>query len=205
MNASASPHPSHATTGQGGETHQTADDAGTPTMTTQQGVPVSDDQNTLRNGPDGPALMEDFHFREKIFHFDHERIPERVVHARGYGAHGYFELTDSLADVCHADIFQHVGEKTPAFVRFSTVAGAKGSSDTVRDVRGFAVKLYTRQGNWDIVGNNMPVFFIQDAMKFPDFVHAAKEAPDRAFPQAQTAHDNFWDFVSLSPEATHMV
>ncbi|PYD62283.1 catalase [Gluconacetobacter entanii] len=205
MNTSASPHPSHTTTGQGGETHQSADDAGIPTMTTQQGVPVSDDQNTLRNGAGGPALMEDFHFREKIFHFDHERIPERVVHARGYGAHGYFELTDSLADVCHADIFKNVGEKTPAFVRFSTVAGGRGSSDVVRDVRGFAVKLYTKQGNWDIVGNNIPVFFIQDAIKFPDFVHAAKEEPDRGFPQAQTAHDNFWDFVSLSPEATHMV
>ncbi|RBM05929.1 catalase [Novacetimonas cocois] len=205
MNASAIPHPPHSRTGTGGETHQTADDADIPTLTTQQGTPVADDQNTLRQGADGPALMEDFHFREKIFHFDHERIPERVVHARGYGAHGYFELTDSLADVCHADIFGNVGEKTPAFVRFSTVAGAKGSSDVVRDVRGFAVKLYTKQGNWDIVGNNIPVFFIQDAIKFPDFVHAAKEEPDRAFPQAQTAHDNFWDFVSLSPEATHMV
>ncbi|PYD48382.1 catalase [Novacetimonas pomaceti] len=205
MNASAIPHPPHSRTGTGGETHQTADDADIPTLTTQQGTPVADDQNTLRQGADGPALMEDFHFREKIFHFDHERIPERVVHARGYGAHGYFELTDSLVDVCHADIFGNVGEKTPAFVRFSTVAGAKGSSDVVRDVRGFAVKLYTKQGNWDIVGNNIPVFFIQDAIKFPDFVHAAKEEPDRAFPQAQTAHDNFWDFVSLSPEATHMV
>ncbi|RFD19046.1 catalase [Komagataeibacter melaceti] len=194
--------PTH--TGNGGETHQTAG-GDVPVMTTQQGVPVADDQNTLRAGATGPALMEDFHFREKIFHFDHERIPERVVHARGYGAHGYFELTDSLADVCHADIFQRVGERTPAFVRFSTVAGNKGSADTVRDVRGFAVKLYTKQGNWDIVGNNIPVFFIQDAIKFPDFVHAAKQAPDRDFPQAQTAHDNFWDFVSLSPEATHMV
>lgn len=190
--------------GAGGETHQTAGD-GTPAMTTQQGLAVSDDQNTLRAGARGPALMEDFHFREKIFHFDHERIPERVVHARGYGAHGYFELTDSLADVCKADLFGKVGERTPAFVRFSTVAGNKGSADVVRDVRGFAVKLYTSQGNWDLVGNNIPVFFIQDAIKFPDFVHAAKQAPDRDFPQAQTAHDNFWDFVSLSPEATHMV
>ncbi|MGY6769111.1 catalase [Komagataeibacter sp. NFXK3] len=191
-------------TGAGGETHQTAG-GDTPVMTTQQGLAVSDDQNTLRAGARGPALMEDFHFREKIFHFDHERIPERVVHARGYGAHGYFELTDSLADVCKADIFNKVGERTPAFVRFSTVAGNKGSADVVRDVRGFAVKLYTSQGNWDLVGNNIPVFFIQDAIKFPDFVHAAKQEPDRDFPQAQTAHDNFWDFVSLSPEATHMV
>ncbi|WP_308718944.1 catalase [Komagataeibacter xylinus] len=190
--------------GAGGETHQTAGND-TPVMTTQQGLAVSDDQNTLRAGARGPALMEDFHFREKIFHFDHERIPERVVHARGYGAHGYFELTDSLADVCKADLFGEVGVRTPAFVRFSTVAGNKGSADVVRDVRGFAVKLYTSQGNWDLVGNNIPVFFIQDAIKFPDFVHAAKQEPDRDFPQAQTAHDNFWDFVSLSPEATHMV
>ncbi|WP_182356992.1 catalase [Komagataeibacter europaeus] len=199
-----SPTSSTTHTGAGGETHQTAG-GDTPVMTTQQGVAVSDDQNTLRAGTRGPALMEDFHFREKIFHFDHERIPERVVHARGYGAHGYFELTDSLGDVCKADIFGNVGERTPAFVRFSTVAGNKGSADVVRDVRGFAVKLYTGQGNWDLVGNNIPVFFIQDAIKFPDFVHAAKQEPDRDFPQAQTAHDNFWDFVSLSPEATHMV
>ncbi|MFT9377042.1 catalase [Komagataeibacter saccharivorans] len=201
------PHPSASPathTGPGGETHQGAG-GDTPVMTTQQGVPVADDQNTLRAGANGPALMEDFHFREKIFHFDHERIPERVVHARGYGAHGFFELTDSLSDVSKADIFQREGERTPVFVRFSTVAGNKGSADVVRDVRGFAVKFYTKQGNWDLVGNNIPVFFIQDAIKFPDFVHAAKQAPDRDFPQAQTAHDNFWDFVSLSPEATHMV
>ncbi|KAB8122343.1 catalase [Komagataeibacter medellinensis] len=190
--------------GKGGETHQSAG-GDIPVLTTQQGVAVSDDQNTLRVGPGGPALLEDFHFREKIFHFDHERIPERVVHARGYGAHGYFELTDSLSDVCKADLFGKVGERTPTFVRFSTVAGNKGSADVVRDVRGFAVKFYTSQGNWDLVGNNIPVFFIQDAIKFPDFVHAAKQEPDRDFPQAQTAHDNFWDFVSLSPEATHMV
>jgi catalase len=189
--------------GAGGETHQTAD-ASTPTLTTQQGAPVSDDQNSLKIGARGPTLLEDFHFREKIFHFDHERIPERVVHARGFGAHGYFETTEELSDVTCADLFQRKGERTEAFVRFSTVAGNKGSSDVARDVRGFAVKLYTREGNWDIVGNNIPVFFIQDAIKFPDLIHAAKQEPDRGFPQAQTAHDNFWDFISLSPEATNM-
>ncbi len=190
--------------GAGGETHQVADGE-VPTLTTQQGIPVADDQNSLRQGSRGPTLMEDFHFREKIFHFDHERIPERVVHARGFGAHGYFELTDSLADVTRADFLQRVGENTPAFVRFSTVAGSKGSFDLARDVRGFAVKLYTREGNWDLVGNNIPVFFIQDAIKFPDLIHSAKPAPDRMFPQAQTAHDNFWDFISLTPESLHMV
>lgn len=190
--------------GAGGETHQVAG-AGHETLTTQQGTPVADDQNTLRLGARGPALLEDFHLREKLFHFDHERIPERVVHARGFGAHGYYENYDSLADVTRADLFQEAGRRTPAFVRFSTVAGSKGSGDLARDVRGFAVKLYTREGNWDLVGNNMPVFFIQDAIKFPDFVHSAKEEPDRGFPQAQTAHDNFWDFVSLTPESTHML
>ncbi len=189
--------------GTGGETHQIAEGE-TPVLTTQQGVPVSDDQNSLKLGERGPTLLEDFHFREKIFHFDHERIPERVVHARGFGAHGYFETTQSLSDVTKADIFQRVGERTPVFVRFSTVAGSKGSPDLARDVRGFAVKLYTKEGNWDLVGNNIPVFFIQDAIKFPDIIHAAKEEPDRAFPQAQTAHDNFWDFVSLNPESVHM-
>ena len=189
--------------GQGGETHQIAEVRG-PVLTTQQGTPVADDQNSLKIGPRGPTALEDFHFREKIFHFDHERIPERVVHARGYGAHGYFENYKPLADITRADLFQRAGEKTPAFVRFSTVAGSKGSADLARDVRGFAVKLYTREGNWDIVGNNIPVFFIQDAIKFPDLIHAAKEEPDRAFPQAQTAHDNFWDFISLNPESTHM-
>ncbi|WP_148649353.1 catalase [Novosphingobium barchaimii] len=188
----------------GGETHQVAG-GDIPTLTTQQGIPVADDQNSLKQGARGPTLLEDFHFREKMFHFDHERIPERVVHARGYGAHGYFELTDSLSDVTRADVFQRVGERTPAFVRFSTVAGSKGSVDLARDVRGFAVKLYTQEGNWDLVGNNIPVFFIQDAIKFPDLIHAAKPEPDRAFPQAQTAHDNFWDFVSLTPEAFHMI
>ncbi len=189
--------------GEGGETHQEAA-PGAPVLTTQQGIPVSDDQNTLRAGARGPALLEDFHFREKIFHFDHERIPERVVHARGFGLHGVFETTDPIPELTRADIFQRTGERTEAFVRFSTVAGSKGSPDLARDVRGFAVKLYTREGNWDIVGNNIPVFFIQDAIKFPDLIHAAKPEPDRGFPQAQTAHDNFWDFISLTPEAMHM-
>ncbi|MCC7421240.1 MAG: catalase [Planctomycetaceae bacterium] len=190
--------------GTGGETHQIAE-SDENALTTQQGVPVADDQNTLRIGARGPAALEDFHFREKLFHFDHERIPERVVHARGFGAHGYFENYESLAEITRADLFQRAGQKTPAFVRFSTVAGSKGSADLARDVRGFAVKLYTQEGNWDLVGNNIPVFFIQDPIKFPDLVHAAKPAPDRGFPQAQTAHDNFWDFISLSPESMHMV
>lgn len=174
-------------------------------MTTQQGIPVGNHQNSLKLGTRGPTLLEDFQLREKIFHFDHERIPERVVHARGSGAHGYYENYESLADITKADIFQRAGEKTPAFVRFSTVAGSAGSPDLARDVRGFAVKLYTQQGNWDIVGNNIPVFFIQDAVKFPDLVHAAKPEPDSGFPQAQTAHDNFWDFISLTPESMHMI
>ena len=190
--------------GRGGETHQVARD-GRPSLTTQQGTVVADDQNTLRIGERGPAALEDFHFREKIFHFDHERIPERVVHARGYGAHGFFENYEPLPDLTAADVFQRAGERTPAFVRFSTVAGSQGSADLARDVRGFAVKLYTKAGNWDIVGNNIPVFFIQDPIKFPDLIHAAKAEPDRGFPQAQTAHDNFWDFASLMPEATHML
>lgn len=187
-----------------GATHQVASGE-TPTLTTQQGVPVSDDQNTEKAGGRGPALLEDFHFREKIFHFDHERIPERVVHARGYGAHGFFELTDSLADYTTASVLGKIGKRVPAFVRFSTVAGGRGSFDVARDVRGFAVKFYTEEGNWDLVGNNMPVFFIQDAIKFPDMVHAVKEEPDSGFPQAQSAHDNFWDFASLSPETVHML
>ncbi|MHB1928729.1 MAG: catalase [Acidimicrobiales bacterium] len=190
--------------GAGGETHQVAG-GGYERLTTQQGVVVSDDQNALRIGARGPAALEDFHFREKIFHFDHERIPERVVHARGYGAHGWFECTEPLGDVTRADPFQEAGRRTPVFVRFSTVAGSKGSADLARDVRGFATKFYTREGNWDLVGNNMPIFFIQDAIKFPDLVHAAKPEPDRDFPQAQTAHDNFWDFASLVPESTAML
>lgn len=193
--------------GQAGELHQIASDAGEDgaVLTTQQGVPVADDQNTVRVGARGPALLEDFHFREKIFHFDHERIPERVVHARGYGVHGTFTLKESLGEFTTAKVLSEVGETTPMFVRFSTVAGNKGSSDLARDVRGFAAKFYTKEGNWDIVGNNIPVFFIQDAIKFPDLIHAAKPAPDREFPQAQTAHDNFWDFITLTPESMHMV
>ncbi|WP_027666059.1 catalase [Rhizobium leguminosarum] len=190
--------------GAGGELHQFAED-GNPVLTTAQGGPVSDDQNTLRLGARGSALIDDFHFREKIFHFDHERIPERVVHARGYGAHGYFETYESLAAYTRADLFQRPGEKTPAFVRFSTVAGSKGSFDLARDVRGFAVKIYTQQGNWDLVGNNIPVFFIQDAIKFPDVIHSVKPEPDKEFPQAQSAHDNFWDFITLTPESMHMI
>jgi catalase len=174
-------------------------------LTTAFGVPVSDDQNSLKAGSRGPTLIEDFHFRDKLFHFDHERIPERVVHARGYGAHGYFETFESLADITRADIFQRSGEKTPVFARFSTVVGNKGSFDLARDVRGFAVKFYTREGNWDLVGNNIPVFFIQDALRFPDLVHSIKQEPDRGFPQATAAHDNFWDFVSLMPESIHMI
>ncbi|TBB70670.1 catalase [Rhizobium ruizarguesonis] len=190
--------------GAGGELHQFAED-GMPVLTTSQGGPVSDDQNTLRIGARGPTLINDFHFREKIFHFDHERIPERVVHARGYGAHGYFETYESLAAYTRADLFQRPGEKTPAFVRFSTVAGSKGSFDLARDVGGFAVKIYTQQGNWDLVGNNIPVFFIQDAIKFPDVIHSVKPEPDKEFPQAQSAHDNFWDFITLTPESMHMI
>ncbi|WP_312366991.1 catalase C [Ensifer sp.] len=190
--------------GEGGELHQHAED-GHPTLTTAQGGPVSDDQNSLRIGDRGPLVVDDFHFREKIFHFDHERIPERVVHARGYGAHGFFETYESLAAYTRADLFQRAGERTPAFVRFSTVAGSKGSFDLARDVRGFAVKMYTTEGNWDLVGNNIPVFFIQDAIKFPDIIHAVKPEPDRAFPQAQSAHDTFWDFISLTPESMHMI
>lgn len=200
----ASSRDQNAERGNGGELHQTAEGE-TPVLTTALGTPVSDDQNTLKIGERGPSLIEDFHFRDKIFHFDHERIPERVVHARGYGAHGYFETYESLAKYTRADIFQRAGEKTPVFVRFSTVAGNKGSFDLARDVRGFAVKLYTKEGNWDLVGNNIPVFFIQDAIKFPDLIHAAKQEPDRDFPQAQTAHDNFWDFISLMPESMHMI
>jgi catalase len=190
--------------GSGGETHQTAS-GDRAVLTTQQGIPVADDQNSLKAGARGPTLLEDFHLREKIFHFDHERIPERVVHARGYGAHGYFQLIDPLEDVTRADLFQRKGEKTPAFVRFSTVAGSKGSFDLARDVRGFAVKIYTKEGNWDLVGNNIPVFFIQDAIKFPDLIHSVKPEPDRGFPQAASAHTNFWDFITLTPESMHMI
>jgi catalase len=187
--------------GSGGETQQ----RGGPALTTNHGVPVSDNQNSLRGGARGPTLLEDFVLREKIFHFDHERIPERIVHARGTGAHGYFECTEAIPELTRASLFQKKGSRVPTFVRFSTVAGSKGSKDTPRDVRGFAVKFYTDEGNWDLVGNNIPVFFIQDAMKFPDLVHAVKPEADRGFPQAASAHDTFWDFVSLMPESMHMV
>lgn len=191
--------------GRGGEIHQVSKKSEIPTMTTAQGVPISDDQNSLKYGVRGPVLLEDQIMREKIFHFDHERIPERVVHARGFGARGYFESYDCLDSITCAAPFQEKGKRTPLFVRFSTVAGNKGSFDLARDVRGFAVKFYTESGNWDLVGNNIPVFFIQDAIKFPDLIHSAKAEPDRGFPQAQTAHDNFWDFISLTPESMHMV
>lgn len=174
-------------------------------LTTNQGVAVSDNQHSLKAGLRGPALLKDFILREKITHFDHERIPERIVHARGSAAHGYFECYEPLTDLTRASLFAEQGKRTPVFVRFSTVAGERGSKDTARDVRGFAVKFYTDEGNWDLVGNNMPVFFIQDAMKFPDLVHAVKPEPHHGMPQAASAHDTFWDFVSLMPESTHML
>lgn len=193
-----------AAIGNGGERHEHAS-APDQRTTTNHGVPISDNQNSLKAGRRGPSLLEDFVLREKIHHFDHERIPERIVHARGNAAHGVFELTESLAGLTRARILTEVGEKTEVFVRFSTVAGGAGSVDTPRDVRGFAVKFYTREGNWDLVGNNIPVFFIQDAIKFPDLVHAVKMEADRGFPQAASAHDTFWDWIGLMPEATHMV
>ena len=174
-------------------------------LTTGQGVLIPDNHNSLRAGVRGPTLLEDFILREKLTHFDHERIPERVVHARGAGAHGYFELYKSLGQYTHADFLQEAGLRTPVFVRFSNVAGERGSADTVRDLRGFAIKFYTREGNYDLVGASMPVFFIQDAMKFPDLVHALKPEPHHGMPQASSAHDTFWDFVSLMPETTHML
>ena len=174
-------------------------------LTTNQGVAISDNQNSLKFGLRGPALLEDFVLREKITHFDHERIPERIVHARGSGAHGFFECYEPLTQYTKAAPFKEAGKITPVFVRFSTVAGERGSKDTARDVRGFAVKFYTDEGNWDLVGNNMPVFFIQDAMKFPDLVHAVKPEPHHQMPQAASAHDTFWDFISLMPESTHMM
>jgi catalase len=174
-------------------------------LTTDQGVRVDDTDNSVKAGERGPTLLEDFHFLEKITRFDHERIPERVVHARGAGAYGYFHLYESLAEYTAADFLCDTSLRTPVFVRFSTVAGSRGSADTVRDVRGFATKFYTRQGNYDLVGNNMPVFFIQDGVKFPDFVHAVKPEPHNEIPQAQSAHDTFWDFVQLQPEIMHMV
>src|SRR6202046_2523563 len=174
-------------------------------LTTNQGVPVANNQDSLKAGLRGPTLLEDFILREKITHFDHERIPERIVHARGSAAHGYFECYGPQAELTRASIFAEAGKRTPVFTRFSTVIGERGSPDTARDVRGFAVKFYTDEGNWDLVGNNMPVFFIQDAMKFPDLIHAAKPEPHFQVPQAATAHDTFWDFVSLMPESTHML
>jgi catalase len=174
-------------------------------LTSNQGVRVNDDHNSLKAGERGPTLLEDFLLREKITHFDHERIPERVVHARGSGAHGYFELNESLAEFTSAAFLQEPGSRTPVFARFSTVAGSRGSSDLARDVRGFAIKFYTEQGNFDLVGNNMPVFFIQDAIKFPDLIHAVKPEPHNEIPQAASAHDTFWDFISHTPESAHMI
>ncbi|MEF2965771.1 catalase [Paenibacillus sp. M1] len=174
-------------------------------LTTNQGLTVSEDEHSLKAGDRGPTLMEDFHFREKMTHFDHERIPERIVHARGFGAHGYFRVYESMESYTMAKFLRDPNLVTPVFVRFSTVAGSRGSSDTVRDVRGFATKFYTEEGNYDLVGNNMPVFFIQDAIKFPDFIHAVKPEPHNEIPQAQSAHDTFWDFVANNTESAHMV
>jgi catalase len=196
-------HPREEQTG-GGETHQK------PTspeefLSTNQGLPISDNQNSLKAGKRGPTLLEDFILREKITHFDHERIPERIVHARGVGAHGYFQPYKSLKHVSKAAFLADPNVRTPVFVRFSTVAGERGSADVPRDVRGFATKFYTSEGNFDLVGNNIPVFFIQDAIKFPDLIHSVKPEPDRGFPQAASAHDTFWDFISLMPESLHMI
>lgn len=194
--------------GVGGETHQdTKPDAANPqaVLTDNFGHRIADNQNSLKAGARGPTLLEDFVLREKIFHFDHERIPERIVHARGSGAHGVFECTKAVPELTKAAILQEAGATCPVFVRFSTVAGGAGSIDTPRDVRGFAVKFYTDAGNWDLVGNNIPVFFIQDAMKFPDLVHSVKMEADRGYPQAASAHDTFWDFIGLMPESMHMI
>ena len=180
-------------------------DASNQPLTTNQGVKISDNQNSLKAGERGPTLLEDFIMREKITHFDHERIPERIVHARGAAAHGYFELTESLKEFTKAKFLTEVGKKTPVFLRFSTVAGSRGSTDLARDVRGFAVKFYTEEGNYDLVGNNIPVFFIQDAIKFPDLIHSVKPEPNNEIPQAASAHDTFWDFISLMPESMHMI
>ena len=181
------------------------EDSGGEFLTTNQGVRINDNQNSLKAGDRGPTLLEDFILREKITHFDHERIPERVVHARGSAAHGYFQVYESMAEYTKAGFLQDPSAKTPVFVRFSTVAGSRGSTDLARDVRGFAVKFYTQEGNYDLVGNNMPVFFIQDAIKFPDLVHAVKPEPHNEIPQAASAHDTFWDFISNMPESTHMI
>jgi catalase len=175
------------------------------TLTTNQGISINNDQNTLKTGDRGPSLLEDFHFREKVTHFDHERIPERVVHARGSAAHGVFQVYESLDRYTKAGFLCDPARQTPVFVRFSTVAGSRGSTDLARDVRGFAVKFYTDEGNFDLVGNNMPVFFIQDAIKFPDLIHAVKPEPHHEIPQAASAHDTFWDFISLMSESLHMI
>ncbi len=188
-----------------GELPRVRADSGGQILTTNQGVPVADNQHSLKAGLRGPALLKDFILREKLTHFDHERIPERIVHARGSAAHGFFECYEGIPELTCAALFAEAGKRTPVFVRFSTVAGERGSKDTARDARGFAVKFYTDQGNWDLVGNNIPVFFIQDAMKFPDLVHAVKPEPHHGMPQAASAHDTFWDFVSLMPESTHML
>ena len=182
-----------------------SDNEGKHALTTNQGLKVAEDEFSLKTGLRGPTLMEDFHFREKMTHFDHERIPERIVHARGVGAHGIFQLYESLEDYTKADFLNDPPKITPVFVRFSTVQGSRGSNDTVRDVRGFATKFYTDEGNYDLVGNNMPVFFIQDAIKFPDFVHAVKPEPHNEIPQGASAHDTFWDFIAQNPESAHMV
>jgi len=201
---------SSETTGNGGETHQHVPHDADHTdaaahLTTNQGIRIADNQNSLKAGARGPTLLEDFVLREKIFHFDHERIPERIVHARGSGAHGVFECTDPIPELTRAGLLTEKGKQTPVFARFSTVAGGAGSVDTPRDVRGFAVKFYTDEGVWDLVGNNIPVFFIQDAIKFPDLVHAVKMEADRGYPQAASAHDTFWDFIGLMPESMHMI
>ncbi|CAN5727014.1 catalase HPII [soil metagenome] len=196
------PHSSNATIG---PLDRVRVDSADQQLTTNQGVPIADNQNSLKVGLRGPTALEDFILREKITHFDHERIPERVVHARGSAAHGYFECYKPMTELTKAAPFSAANKRTPVFVRFSTVAGERGSADTARDVRGFAVKFYTEQGNWDLVGNNIPVFFIQDAMKFPDLIHAVKPEPHNGMPQAGSAHDTFWDFVSLMPESAHML
>jgi catalase len=198
------PHKKNEQLGPGGETHQKGN-SGRESLTTNQGLAISDNQNSLKGGDRGPTLLEDFILREKITHFDHERIPERIVHARGSGAHGYFQPYETMEKVTRAAFLSDPKVKTPVFVRFSTVAGERGSTDLARDVRGFAVKFYTSEGNFDLVGNNIPVFFIQDAIKFPDLIHSVKIEPDRGFPQAASAHDTFWDFVSLMPESLHMI
>ena len=174
-------------------------------LTTNQGLKLTEDEFSLKAGERGPTLLEDFHFREKMTHFDHERIPERVVHARGTGAHGVFELYESMKEYTKAGFLQNPSKKTPLFMRISTVAGFRGSADTVRDVRGIGIKFYTEEGNYDWVGNNMPVFFIQDAIKFPDFIHALKPEPDTEVPQASSAHDTFWDFIANNQESAHMI